>query len=187
MKTFKQLLTEMPVDNYDTTAKRLPLYKHDSYMKSHDERKELKHEGTYQVNDDYEVHHHSISYGLKYGDKHYFNVVHKPTGHMHLQLQTHVNPGWQAHRVSNLAGVEGNNLKAHELYHHLLSTGKLKALYSDHTHSTGGKKVWQRLSQMPGINMRLMKKGKEIPIHKVWQKNYGDFSSLFLATHTGKK
>lgn len=181
MKTFKQLISEMPVDNDYTEGKRLQATNYRSYLKNTQQDEKTKTVSKWSYNDDYDIHHHSVSHGEKYGTKHYFDVIHKPTGNIHLRLVTHTMDG-NLHRVSDLHGAKENTLKTQHLYKHLLQNKKIDTLFSDHTHSPGAKKVWKRLHDMPDIDMKLVDRGKHLPINKNnWNNNYGKFSALFMA------
>jgi hypothetical protein len=86
--------------------------------------------------------------------------------------------------VSKLSGHPDTKIKAHEFYHHLITHHGL-TLNSSDMQSEGGAKVWQRLSEMPGIKMsrmafgQRMKNDKRAKLHKGadWHKNYEDEKS----------
>jgi hypothetical protein len=64
----------------------------------------------------------------------------------------------------NLAASQGNQLHAHELYHHLLHHGHVTALVADHQ-SAGGKKVWERLSKKSNIGIHGWDPRKNKPVN----------------------
>lgn len=175
MRPIRRFLYEMPVMNADTLGKRLVTQK---YKKPSD----FTHNGISHYDDNYDIHHIKQDNG-RFGSLHQFHVVHKDSGDVHLKLQTHTADG-VAHRVSDLAGSRDNKLKTEHLYKHLLKSGTVKQLYSDYTHSPGAKKVWERFSKLPGIRMRMFKRGREIPLNKNnWGSNYKDMDALFHATY----
>lgn len=68
--------------------------------------------------------------------------------------------------IQNLAKTEDSDVKAHDIYHHLITKHGYN-IYSDHYQSVGGMKVWKNLAKKPGINMRVYsdksKKTKPLP------------------------
>lgn len=55
--------------------------------------------------------------------------------------------------VGTLDGSKGSTIKAHHFYHHLMHAGHINQIVSDSSHSPGAKKVWHRLSKLPGVKM----------------------------------
>lgn len=122
-----------------------------------------------------------------------FHAVDKKTGHIHMSVEgmTHNSDKKKAFEVEVLRGGYGNTIKAHEFYHHLINAGHVDSIVSDSSHSPGAKKVWHRLSQMPGVKMHVaLKKSrlennrqvisfpKQSEVNKNWQSNYNsDFNS----------
>ena len=55
--------------------------------------------------------------------------------------------------IRSLDSSIGSPIKAHQFYHHLITQNGVH-LHSDNIQSPGGKKVWERLRSMPGIEMK---------------------------------
>lgn len=81
-----------------------------------------------------------------------FKAVKDGKQHMHVST---TKVGENSYRVHDLSANEGNTIKAHELYHHLVSHHGIE-LQSDVQQSPGGMKTWERLSKKPGIKMTSM-------------------------------
>ena len=80
--------------------------------------------------------------------------VHDPkTGESQLRVWGRLFPTGNKYYVSNLDSHQGNTVKAHELYHHLITHHGIH-LHSDHEQSEGGMKVWKRLQKYSDIHMQ---------------------------------
>lgn len=77
-----------------------------------------------------------------------------------------------------------------DLYAHILHSGEIKAVHSDHLHSPGGANVWKRLAQRRDISTKHVDSApkREVGIdHDNWRNNYRSSSSYFVATKKNKE
>lgn len=171
MKTFKQFLSEEPFENeVSILHKRPPL------------PFSLKRTKSYGgIGKDYEIKHKLKNIDGKPTNE--FNLVHKPTNKVHLTVQT-VSNHEGSHIEQWINSFEGNKIRVHEFYHHMLKNGYMKALYSDVSHSPGAKTVWQRLHSLPNIKMMVVDDNKATPVKKNWNAHYGPNNmSRFVAIY----
>lgn len=85
--------------------------------------------------------------------------------------------------VYHIDSVEstGRGPKAHELYHHMIKHGHVKALVG-YSHSEGGQKVWQRLAKKKNVTVHGWLRGKPVNLdpqdpeetHATARDAYGD-------------
>ena len=73
--------------------------------------------------------------------------------HGNAHIKVHGNERGNRLDVTSLYGTEGNKVKAHNFYHHLITKHGIH-LHSDYEQSEGGMKVWKKLQRMPGIHMQ---------------------------------
>lgn len=83
-------------------------------------------------------------------------------GKIHLHISG--NKDGKSFATVQTKAYEGNTIKAHELYAHLIKHHKL-ILTSGANQSEGGKKIWQRLSKVKGINVHGWHKNEPININ----------------------
>ena len=80
-------------------------------------------------------------------------------------------------RVIGAYGRKGSEVKASDLYHHLVTKHHI-SLRSDNYQSEGGMKVWNRVSQHPDIEVTHHAKdtGRQLPLYhgNLFPKNYGN-------------
>lgn len=103
-----------------------------------------------------------------------------PDGKKDLSLKGHQKGN--SFIVVDLSANKNNTLKAHELYHHLITKHNLH-IHSDYEQSTGGMKTWKKLHQMPGIHMQSYNGStkKYSELKRSFQRNYDMDSSTRLA------
>lgn len=71
-----------------------------------------------------------------------------------------------------------STIKAHEFYHHIIQNHE-NEIRSDTVHSKGGAKVWQKISELPDVNVgHIDDDERPLPLHRGanWSKNYDDDS-----------
>lgn len=189
---FKQFLTEMPHSNAAMSSK---YRQSDLTVKNRGRGKAYIGAPEQEDNSDYDVHkkvsstdsHDFYKLGKGTDDKYTkFVAVDKKTKKVHMSVtgDMHGTEKNKHFAVDYLKASEGNTLKAHEFYHHLIHAGHVNTLVSDDSHSPGAKKVWHKLSQMPNIKMdsvykkhdyrrsRVTFKKSGAKIHKDWDQNY---------------
>jgi hypothetical protein len=131
--------------------------------------------------------------------KHYaFNPKTKQVDMQVDGLVKHHANGSRTFRVGELSGREGSSIKAHDLYHHLIT--KHDHILRTDMHSVGGMKVWKKLSQKPDINVHGWNHFKDAPVNVrthddmethvepktikgKWDDNEVDISSMNLVAH----
>ena len=69
----------------------------------------------------------------------------------------------KAFHVKLLAGHHDSNLKAHELYHHLITRHDHTMVASEQ--SPGGKRVWDNLHKMKGVGIHGWDPKKDQPVN----------------------
>jgi hypothetical protein len=156
MLSFKQFLIEMP-----------------TLMKSFDE-KENRLVSTNDIPNGNKVGALSSGHDLYHEEKpltHVWTAFNPSTNRHDMRLHT-VALDDGRHVVQNVEGRKDSSIKAHELYHHLVSNGHLKELISDYTQSPGGSKVWRRLSTMNGVSVNHLVNNKEEPLQKNWDDHF---------------
>lgn len=117
--------------------------------------------------------HHIFTQVSPQGD-HAFAVVNPETSKVTHRIMTSAEKGGL--KVGGLYGTNNAGVKAHEIYHHLITHHGF-TLHSDDTQSVGGAKVWKRLSEMPGVSVTHHSNatGTKITLNKgdKWNTNYG--------------
>lgn len=94
---------------------------------------------------------------------------------LHMTLETderYADP--RMHEINYVVAHEGNTIKAHDFYHHLITHDNVH-LVSDKEHSPGGAKIWEKLSKMPGIKMTRLggdNKERRMRMFGGWKRNY---------------
>lgn len=90
------------------------------------------------------------------GKKRGFFVTHDRNGDIHHAIQYHTQSPTEPRTLVIDALAKNpkahHEMKAHDLYHHLVTNHGFKIM-SDSSVSPGAKKVWDRLSEMPGVNV----------------------------------
>jgi hypothetical protein len=91
-----------------------------------------------------------------------YHAVNKRTGKSDMVLdgkeKKHKN-GSRTLKINQLTGRKGGEMKAHELYHHLIKHHKM--ILHAGEQSEGGMKVWQRLHKHKDINIHGWNSGKK--------------------------
>lgn len=136
MKTFKQYLYEMPMMN-DVGKEQLAPYEPDMETKK----------GMRKISD---LKGHDIK---KFDEKKCtLYSAHDKEGKVRLQVYGPRGENDKDFFVSQLNGYGNDKIKAHELYHHLVTKHGLK-IHSGTTHSIGAKKTWEELHRNKDIKM----------------------------------
>ena len=81
-----------------------------------------------------------------------FSVVDPKTKKAQIHLDTDSFGDGKNLTVSKVSGRQGSMVKAHELYHHLITNHGVNLMA--HSQSPGGFKVWQKLHKMPGVEIK---------------------------------
>jgi hypothetical protein len=84
----------------------------------------------------------------------------KQSGQAHVVVQ-----GLERNNVMHIrttAAHDQSTVKAHDVYHHLIKQGK--TLASDSKQSEGGKRIWQKLAKIRGVNVHGWHKGKAVNV-----------------------
>lgn len=110
-----------------------------------------------------------------------YRVVHPNTKKVVMELDTEKAHGGE--QVTMIGGARKSPVKAHQLYHHLVTQHGVK-LHSDTSQSPGGVHIWKQLHAMPGIKLthhsNLTGRERELHTGSNWDMNYG-FNSYFRA------
>lgn len=140
MKTFIEFLSEAPWINPDIESDKL----------SDGKEPETDSKNRHVIS--------KMSSGHVVKIKHYPNdssyvsyTAHGQDDKLHMEVQGHKYNN--KFNVGALNAYEGSTVRAHELYHHLITHHDLH-LHSDYEQSEGGMKVWKKLHKMPGIHMQ---------------------------------
>lgn len=85
-------------------------------------------------------------------------------GKARLKLTAHSDKGTpHILKIADLAASEGNQVGAHDLYHHLITNHGFELHGSDH--SEGAKRIWHKLARNPDIRVTgIHTSGKEVTI-----------------------
>lgn len=186
MRSFKQFLLETPLQityydkeshSIDTTDRMLKA-KQPKKVVQKSTRLEYDHVGSTKTHNIYRWH-DKDSYDINNVDGG-FAAVDKKTKRIHMSVNGIFTPITKKFEVTDLKGNPKSTIKAHDFYHHLLIAGHVKKLVSDKTQSIGGRKVWQKLSQLPHVKMSAQGYAgktkdifnKKISYHKDFDKNY---------------
>jgi len=129
-------------------------------------------------------HHHTVEHVsttpsghhiLRHPNHYYAFNPHTRQIDMHV-MGSHWNNG-KTFGIHKTAGRKGSTLKAHELYHHLVTHHGLH-LESSTEQSRGGMKIWQKLHSMPGVKVtnedghRIRKIGEGVTHHRDTDSHY---------------
>jgi len=148
MKSFKQFLIETPWVNSDELD--IPPTEKRKFL-----RKETMGENDTIISktpSGHTITKKSINYyDPMEGHDQYEYSAYGPDGKKDLSLKVH-QKGNKAY-VIDLSSNEGNTMKSHEFYHHLIAHHGIH-LHSDYEQSSGGMKTWKKLHQMPGIHVQ---------------------------------
>ena len=109
-----------------------------------------------------------------------YQVRDHKTGDVHMEVQG--NHTGNRFDVASLNAGHNNTVKAHELYHHLITQHGIH-IHSDYEQSEGGMKVWKALHKMPGIHMQSWNGSSEkySELKPSFQRKYDMDSSTRLA------
>ena len=113
-------------------------------------------------NELYDIHHLVPSFDRS---KVAYYAVHKKTGIVHMSMEGYRDPD-KSINVTYLTGHPDTKIKAHEFYHHLIT--KHNETLKGIDHSPGAVKVWQRLSDMDGLDMHGVTHKGEVKYIKNW-------------------
>ena len=105
-----------------------------------------------------------------------FALVHPKTNKtiMHVTGRFHKDQ----FRIDTLSGIDKSPVKAHTFYHGILHSPntEVNELHSSSDHSPGGKKVWKKMSEHPGIEVTHYQPitRRTLTMNKDFNKNYID-------------
>lgn len=96
------------------------------------------------------------------GSHHKYIAHNRATGKIDISMlgSQHKHKKGTTFNIQSLAGRTGSSLKAHDLYHHLIT--KHDHILVGTTHSIGGQKVWQKLAKKPGVGIHGWLNGKPV-------------------------
>lgn len=146
MKSFKQFIQEMPtlLKKYDKKTYQIPDHV------AHSLHKDFKYSPNYKqigTHGDYQI----------WGDKSNgrFTAIHAGTGHAHMYLDgAFEGEKPNEFHINELQGHPDSGIRAHELYHHLVTKHGIE-LHSSDEMSQGGSKTWKRLaSNYPDVEVK---------------------------------
>lgn len=125
------------------------------------------------------VYRHSLKAGED-GTPTSYHLVNKATKNIELAVHGSTRDG--KFLVGSLGARQGNTVKAHEFYHHLITKHNVH-MHSDYEQSEGGMKVWKALHKMPGIHMQSFNGSSEkySELKPSFQRKYDMDSSTRLA------
>lgn len=109
---------------------------------------------------------------------HDFWAVDHKTNKVNMKVSGHRGDNNNHFVVSSLSGRKDSPIKAHELYHHLITQHGF-TITSDRNQSTGGVNTWKHLSKHKDIDMTHNNSyGDKLPLHSAdkWHHNYSDES-----------
>jgi hypothetical protein len=112
-----------------------------------------------------------LKHNKQFGSKEY-SVIDLKTKLSQINLHT-LSKNDKHHTINELSGRKDSPVKAHQLYHHLITNHG--AQFMTHSQSPGGFKVWQKLHKMPGIDIHVHDEstGKTTKVDNM--DNYSDF------------
>jgi len=160
MKTFSSFLNEVHYmktrnkqEGLDAAGGVYPIHVHD--LRKMERMKSTKTHYVFRHKRNNFCDHHFIKKelvdGIKPKDYHRFsNKEITPDVSFDSFRKKHKN-GTETHEIGCLSSHNKSTIKAHEAYHHLIT--KHKYILSGSSHTTGGAKVWKKLSGMPGVNI----------------------------------
>ncbi len=103
-------------------------------------------------------------------------AVDQKTGKVNMRLSGGRGDDNKHIRINSVKGRKGSPIKAHELYHHLITTHSF-TLTSDKNQSKGGSSTWKELSKNKDIHMTHDNPhGERVKLHPAskWHHNYSD-------------
>ena len=109
---------------------------------------------------------------------HDFWAVDQKTNKVNMKVSGHRGDNNNHFSVNSLSGRKDSPIKAHELYHHLITQHSF-TITSDKNQSTGGVNTWKHLSKHKDIDMTHNNSyGDKLPLHSAdkWHHNYSNES-----------